>query len=261
MNTANSLLEKIEHALELDFGVIFGDSIEFFKKTWLQGFLLQLFTLFIILPVIVAFYIPLIIMVIAEQETGYNDFDTFNGFYRGMSVFYISSILLAVFIIGTLITALKASFFKIMRKLDNNEGVTTSDFFYFFKRKYLSKILVLTLVSILIVIPSALLCYLPLIYMLVPLSFFTIIFAFNPELSVRDIVKVSFKLANKKWLISFGLIVVSSILSTILGYIVCGVGLLFTYAFVYHPIYFIYKEVIGFNEQSVIDQIGITPVE
>jgi hypothetical protein len=76
------------------------------------------------------------------------------------------------------------------------------------------------------------------------------IFAFNPELSVGDIVSASFKLGHKKWLLSFGLLIVSGILAEIVGLLMCGIGVLFTAAFVYHPTYFIYKNVIGFENDS-----------
>ncbi len=109
------------------------------------------------------------------------------------------------------------------------------------------------LVSILIAIPSALMCYIPLIYMIVPLSFFPLIFAFNPELSIGDIVSVSFKLGHKKWLLAFGLIIVSSLLSQIVGMLLCFVGVLITAPFVYHPVYLIYKNVIGFENEDEIN--------
>ena len=72
------------------------------------------------------------------------------------------------------------------------------------------------------------------------------------------IVKASFKLGNKKWLLTFGLLFVSGLLAEIVGLLMCGIGILFTVAFVYHPTYLIYKDVIGFDEEHVIDEIGNT---
>lgn len=256
MSTINILLEKIEHAKALDFGTIFSESIELFKKTWLQGLLLQLFTIIIMLPLIIVFYIPFIGMIIAQQESGYSDPDTFNAFFASMSVLYILLIIVGVFVLGAISVALNAGFYRIMKKLDYNEQVTTPDFFYFVKEKYLRKAFMLMLITIVIAIPAALLCYIPLIYAIVPLSYFALIFAFNPELSVGDIVKASFKLGNKKWLISFGLIVVSSLLAQIVGFILCFIGVLFTAAFVYHPTYLIYKQAVGFEQQMAIEEIG-----
>jgi hypothetical protein len=256
MNKINTLSEKISNAKELDFGNIFSESIELFKKTWLQGFLLQLFTIIIMLPLITVLYIPLIGMIIAQAESGSSNPEDFNAFFAGMSIFYILFVVVGVLVLGSISVALNAAFFRIMKMLDHNEQVTTSDFFYFIKAKYLSKIFVLMLVSIGIAILAAILCYLPIFYVIVPLSYFSVFYAFNPELSVGEIVKTSFKIGNKKWLISFGLIFVSSLLAQIVGFLLCFIGVLFTATFVYHPIYIIYKSVIGFNEVSEIETIG-----
>lgn len=68
MNTTTTLLEKIENARDLDFGTIFGESIELFKKTWLQGFLLVLLTMAIMIPLFFMLYLPLIGLIIAQSE-------------------------------------------------------------------------------------------------------------------------------------------------------------------------------------------------
>ena len=96
----------------------------------------------------------------------------------------------------------------------------------------------------------------PYIYVFVPLAYFTIIFANNPELSEMEIVKASFKLGNKKWLITFGTMFVAGLLG-MLGIIGCGIGILFTMSIVYLPVFFIYKEVVGFDDSSEIEQIGV----
>ncbi|MFI1771988.1 hypothetical protein [Thalassobellus citreus] len=256
MNTINSLLQKIATAKHLDFGTIFSGSIELFKKTWVQGLLLQVFTLIVMIPLIVVLYIPLIGMIIAQQENGYADSEAFNSFFTGMSVLYVLFVVVGVFVLGAISIALQASFFRIMKSLDYNEQVATSDFFYFVKGKYLSKVFVLMLISILIAIPSALLCYIPLIYMMVPLSFFVVIFAFNPGLSIGDIVKVSFSLGNKKWGITIGLLIVSYVCMMVLTMLTCGLGGLVLQPFLFHPLYLIYKNVIGFDEKDAIDEIG-----
>ena len=255
MNTISSLQEKINNAKALDFGTIFSESIELFKKTWLQGFLLQIFTIVVMLPLIIILYVPLITMMIAQAESGYSDPNVYGDFFASMSILYICFVIIGVLVLGAVSVALNAAFFRIIKKLDHGEQVATSDFFYFLNGKYLSKTFMLMLVSILIAIPSALMCYIPLIYMIVPLSFFAMIFAFNPDLSVSDIVSISFKIGHKKWLLAFGLIFISSLLAQIVGFLLCGIGVLFTAPFVYHPVYLIYKEVVGFDNDDEIDII------
>ena len=255
MNTIITLSEKINNAKALDFGTIFSASIDLFKKTWLQGFLLQLFTVIIMAPLIIILYVPLITMLIANAQSGNYGSETYSDFFAGLSILYILFIIVGVFVLGAVSVALNAAFFRIMKKLDHDEQVSTSDFFYFLKGKYLRKTAVLVIASILISIPAALLCFIPLIYVMVPMSFFAIIFAFNPELSVGDIVRASFKLGHKKWLLTFGLMIVASLLSQIVGVLLCGIGALFTAAFVYHPTYLIYKEVIGFENDNEVETI------
>lgn len=257
MNTISNLLEKIQNAKTLDFGTIFGEAIELFKKTWLHGFLLQLFTILIMLPLIIIFYVPFIGLIVAQQESGYSDNQAIGNFFAGMSLLYILVVIVGVFVLGAVSVALNAGFYRIIKKFDYNEQVTTSDFFHFVKVKYLTKFLVLMLISMLIAIPSALLCYIPLLYVIVPISFFAIVMAFNPDLSVGEVVKVSFKLGTKKWGITLGLLIVASILSQIIGMLLCGIGILFTGAFPYHTTYLVYKNVIGFKDNDDINQIGL----
>jgi len=250
MNIIESILEKINRAERLDFGNILGESFELFKKTWIHGFILQLVLFIIMLPLIMVIYVPIFTVLIAQAKNGYADPDAFSGIFVGMSFFYILFLIVAIFALSAIQFALNAGFFRMMKKLDFGEIVQTSDLFFFFKTSYFSKTFLLVLASVGIAIIAALLCYLPIFYVMVPLTYFGFVFAFNPDLSVNDIIKISFKLGNKKWLISFGLMIVASLMSQIVGLALCGIGVLFTAAFVYHPFYLIYKSVIGFENET-----------
>ena len=244
----SSITEKINKAPDLDFGDIFNRCIELFKKTWIQGLLLQVFTVIVMLPLIIVFYIPFVLAMVAQAESGYvGGNGIYDTSFAGMSLITVVLFFAGMLVLGAVSVALNAGFYRIMKRLDHNQEVNTSDFFYFLKGKYLSKCFMLMLISILIAIPSALLCYIPLIYVMVPMSFFTAFFAFNSELSVGDIVSGSFKLGNKKWLITFGLMIVSGLCVSVISMLTCGLGSLFLAAFAYHPIYLIYKDVVGFS--------------
>lgn len=73
MTNSDSLIRKTETYKDIDFGDIFNKSIELFKKVWVQGLLLQLFTLAAMLPIIIVVYLPFIGAIIAEQESGFGD--------------------------------------------------------------------------------------------------------------------------------------------------------------------------------------------
>ena len=254
--TFQDIQTKINLNKSLDFGDIFNKSMELFKKSWVQGLMLQLCMIVLALPFIIIIYVPFIIMMIAQQESGYSDPESFSAFFAGFSLLYFLLIFVGILVMSAVQVAMYAGFFRMLRALDYNEPAKTSDLFYFLKGKYFGRILLLMLASIIIAIIAIVLCYIPIFYVMIPLSFFTIMFAFNPDLSTGDLVKLCFSIGTKKWLITFGLIFVASLLASVVGFLLCGIGAIVTTAFTYHPIYFIYKEVIGFKDQSEIQHIG-----
>ncbi|WMI68278.1 hypothetical protein [Mangrovimonas sp. YM274] len=109
----------------------------------------------------------------------------------------------------------------------------------------------LALISYGISLLAAMLCVLPIFYVIVPIALMNVVFAFNPEMAVGDIVKSSFNLGNKKWLITFGLIIISGLFAEVIGLILCGVGLFITASFSYLPAYYIYKDSVGFEPHEL----------
>ena len=253
MNKILMLSEKIRNAKHLDFGTILNEIIELFKKVWVQGLLLFLFSILIMLPIIILVYVPLIGVAMMESQGGTLDSEVFTGFFAGTSILYVLLIIVLFLILVAASSALIAGFYRIVKALDKGKGTTTSDFFYFFKTKYLTKLLLITLITISIAIGSALLCYLPLLYTMVPISYFLIVFAFNSEESVTNIVKIGFQLGTKKWGISIAVMLIVGLTTTMLGIITCGLGNLFLISLSYLPAYIIYKNVIGFEEDIDLD--------
>lgn len=99
-------------------------------------------------------------------------------------------------------------------------------------------------------------CILPVIYLSIPLSYIAVIYVFNQELSVREIIKLAFELGNKNWFVTFGLTIVLTILAYIGAIVTCGIGFMFTFSIILIPHYLIYKHAIGFEEINEIDSIG-----
>ena len=244
--------QKIDNAKDLEFGGIFNDSIELFKKTWVQGLVTLLLSVVLAIPVMMVFYIPLIFMGITDAYTNsYNAYDPYAQpdfspiMIVVMGIMYIF-LIVAMSAIGF---GLKAGFYRIC-KLKDMEEIGKEDYFYFFKKPYLGKTIKLALATTGISILAALLCVIPLIYAIVPLSYMVIFYAFNPDMSISDIINLSFKLGNKKWLITFGLLFIGGMLAGIIGFLMCFVGVYVTASFSYLPPYLIYKDIIGFNSDS-----------
>lgn len=248
----SEIQQKISNAPALDFGDIFNKSIELYKKSWLYAFLLQLIVLIITLPFIIVLYAPLVMAIVAQSESGRMDPDVFGSLFAGFTIFYLIIFFLGILAAAVFQLALHAAFFRILKQIDEGQEVKASDLFYFLKGKFFGSVTLLMLAIILISLIAALLCYVPLIYAMIPLSFFTIVFAFNPDLSIGNIVKISFNLGTKKWLISFGLFIVAYLLVIVLTLLTCGIGSLFLSPFIYLPLYFVYKQVVGFDDGYVV---------
>ena len=243
--TLQELQNKIQNAKPLDFGTIFNQSIELFKKVWVQGFIVLLLTMLIAVPFFLVIYIPLIVFgsIDSMEPNVFSDMEPF------AAVLFAILYLVVITAVNAIAFGFKAAFYRICKHKDL-DIMAKEDYFYFFKGPYLLKTIKLALAAMGIAIIAMLLCVLPIIYVSVPIYLMVVIYAFNPELSVSDIVKASFDLGNKKWLITFGLAIVTSFLAGIVGMLMCFVGVYITASFGYLCHYFIYKDVIGFDDEN-----------
>ena len=268
MHNFSSLQDKIINAKELDFGDILSMCFELFKKTWLQGFILLLIIFIVVIPIFIAIYIPIYSSIIEQVQNGdYDPNDAANVLLQTDSFRY--KILGLTFVMGLLTTTLVAGFYRIIKKIDLGDVFSASDFFYFFKGKYMGKIFAIAAFSFLVsLINFAFEKFLPpsmatLLSVILAISFsvystmFVLFFAFNPNLESNEIFSLSFNLGSRKWPLIFGLMFVTLIIGCF-GFILCFIGILFTISIIYLPPYLIYKEIIGFNEKSDIEKIGET---
>src|SRR5690606_20354026 len=141
---------------------------------------------------------------------------------KALASFYSSSALYGIpqnMLISTLNLAFVAAFYRICKQVVFGETLR-EDYFYFFKKEYFTKVFMLGIIYTGIVTIAQVLCFIPYIYVFVPLSYFAVILAHNPDLNEMDIVKASFALGNKKWLITFGTLLVA-VLIGMLGVIGC----------------------------------------
>jgi len=241
---------RVQHAKDLDFGDIFNKSIELFKKVWVQGLIMLILTMVIMIPLWFIMYLPLIAAGIIDSTA----LDLSNELSVVLMIPF--GILVFVFAIFSMAISfgMRAGFYRICKMKDLNE-TGPDDYFYYLKKPYLGKVIKLSLASFGIVLLATLFCVIPVIYVAIPISLMYVVFAMNPEMSVSDIIKSSFELGNKKWLLTFGLIIVAGLLSGIVGMLLCGIGVYITASFSYLPAYYIYKESIGFDNSEEQNQI------
>ncbi|TYA74891.1 hypothetical protein [Seonamhaeicola marinus] len=250
MNSLDALNKKIDNAPKLDFGDIISDAIELFKVVWLKGFLV------VLIIAGMAFGLSLVFQAIGLAPDPYVfmngiDIESFASYYSQNAIYSIPQNIA----LSSITIALLAAFYRICKQTVQGEK-SDDDYFYYFKNGYFSKALMLGIIYTAISTVAQMLLLLPYIYVMVPLSFFAIFFSNHPDLKEMEIVKLSFALGNKKWFIAFGTILVCFILG-FLGIIGCFIGILFTISIAYLPVFLIYKQVIGFDNTSEIDLIGL----
>ena len=249
MASIDSLLTKIKSAPRLDFGTIFSEAIDLFKKTWLYGLLYYFIIMIVTIPVSMMTNPSIFLMIRnLDRSEVWADQSAMGGLLVGP--FFLMS-MLGSFVSASLSILLLAGFLRIVRSLDFGQEPNGSDLFYFFKSDYIFKAMIMTLGIMIISAIALVLCILPIVYVAIGVSFCSYFFAFHPELNLGDIFKAAFALGHKKWWLTFGLVIVASILATTVGLLMCVVGLLITASFSVLPTYLIYKHVVGFDENNI----------
>lgn len=244
----NNILQKIETAATPDFGNLLSNSFNLFKKIWVDSLVHLLITMIAFLPFLVLIYLPFIPVLISSILGGsVVDFDPFMDYSILMILGYSILLFVIIIMLQGVSIAITAHFFQVCKNKDMETVSDTGGYFAFLKGNNFNKVFLLSLATFGISLAALLLCYFPIFYVMVPLQLIIVIFSFNDKLSVSEIIEISFKLGNKFWLLLFGLIIVSSIIAQ-LGVILCFVGLFITAYFVHIPIYYFYKETIGFKK-------------
>ena len=249
----SSLFDRIEKAPRPDFGDILSRSFKLYGDVWVEALVHCLITVLIAVPVALIVYIPLfpVYADILSEGRYAGEFDPSVPWLIG----YILAIFAASLIINVFVYAITAHFFAVLKKKDLGTQEDVGGYFSYLQGNF-GKLFVLNLASAGIAILAVALCYLPIFYVMVPLQLVVAIFAFNPGLSVSDMIRAAFRLGNRFWLIIFGLIILSSLIAQ-LGILLCGIGILATAFFTNIPIYYVYKDTVGFPEAASTADTGL----
>ena len=135
MYAVQTLLNKIQNSKSIDFGDLFNETLDVFKKVWVQGLLLQLFSLIIMLPFIIVFYVPYISLMIESSTNQSMDYTEFNEtLFEGFGLYMVLAYL-AIFVLSIASSLLYLGFYKIVKDMDRGNPFVVSDFFYFSNSK------------------------------------------------------------------------------------------------------------------------------
>ncbi|RMB56537.1 hypothetical protein EAX61_14100 [Dokdonia sinensis] len=250
----HELKEKIRQNNNISIGETLSESFNLYGSIFGNGLLLQVLTILVLYGLVILTYIPMMGSVFIMEDQVYDPSDdtyTVIGILWLILYFFIY-VIVAIFQVGLL-----SAFYNIMRLKDrgirSKKGV---NFGMFFKKQYFLKLTLIGVINLLMIGIGSILFVVPLFYVIIPVQFVVLLFAFNPELSVKQLYGLAFTLGTKKWGTTFLPFALLALIAS-LGIFVCGIGILATASLALVPAYLIYKGVIGFYEdEEAIASIG-----
>lgn len=253
--TYDQLISRIASAPAPEPGEVLTNAFELFKKAWLQGLVYILLSFVLVLPLVLIIYMPVVGLAVLGDAQGFDIEAQLNGMGWVAMLPFAGITAVGILLVHSLVMALQAGLYRSFHAVENGEEFRMGMLFDFLKWRHIRKTFVLALFALLIALLCLALCILPVLYVWVPLYFIAVVFAFNPELSASQIVQVAFKLGNKMWFVSFVLIILALVLSQMVSFFTCGVGVLFTSAFVYMTVYHIYKGVMNGDSEALATDV------
>lgn len=189
----------------------------------------------------------------AISQTG--DYDQLMTFYKeefSNPMFRVS--MLANLLVGSLVMPILYSIITMARKYDLKQSIQFSDIFVHYTDGKFAKLYVASLIISIVTSIGFTLCLIPGIF-IYGIWLLVIPFIIFADASIGEAFEASRKIAFKS-LGSFILAVLLIFAILLLGFIMCCVGLIAALPLVYVFIYVMYKEIVGFDDVSEIDQIG-----
>lgn len=174
---------------------------------------------------------------------------------------------LAFSLVAGLVSPIFAGIYRISYQIKREQPYSVLDLFVYYKQPYFvnlfiySFLLAFVVQYIGIIMNSAFPLFAGVgsiwlqIFLNVSLIFTAPLIVFG-DMKWIEAVKASFRISFKNWFFLMFVLGIGLIISY-LGVLLCGVGIIFTYSFLYVLIFVIYDDVIGFEEEKdVISEIG-----
>ncbi|MBC5862593.1 hypothetical protein [Flavobacterium turcicum] len=256
--TKKRLAEIKEQGYELDFGTVFNNTIENYKKiAWYGGLMIFVFfTLF-----------SLVLFGIAIAFIGFPELKAIlkpeNLQLETLPLEILLYVSVATVFIAAITCPFPAGLTKMAQSADKDEEFGIATMFQYYKAPYFVELLI---ASVLLAIVSSSIqntiafFQIPFLGYVISsilslFTFLTVPFIIFGNLKAVESIKASILVASKQPLTLLGLIVVSSIASWI-GFLGCCIGLVFTIPFVFSLYYVVYKEIIGIETPEDLEYNG-----
>jgi hypothetical protein len=252
----NKIDSKIQNGFTLDTGSLIDESIATFKKT----FLISGVAMILLIMVFAIIYGTLFAVIY-----GFSDLTSTMTLLQTSQSSVIG--LLSTVVITTLTSAffapVTAGFIHANHLAKNNQEIGINIFFEFYKSKFFKNIFISYLIlgfTTAILSAGLTLINLDFLSYIVQtiiglLSVFTLPLIIYGEQNFENAITKSIQLFFKQPLLIFVALLLA-VIGMLLGLFALCIGMIFTFPYYYSMIYAIYNQAIGFEEKSVIDEIG-----
>jgi hypothetical protein len=252
----NKIDSKIQNGFTLDTGSLIDESIATFKKTFLISGVAMI--LLIIVFAIIYGTLFAVIYGFSDLTSTMTQLQTSQSSVIG---------LLSTVVITTLTSAffapVTAGFIHANHLAKNNQEIGINVFFEFYKSKFFKNIFISYLIlgfTTAILNAGLTLINLEVLSYIVQsiiglISVFTLPLIIYGEQDFENAITKSIQLFFKQPLLIFVALLLA-VIGMLLGLFALCIGIIFTFPYYYSMIYAIYNQAIGFEEKSVIDEIG-----
>lgn len=261
MNTTKERIEKITtYGYELDFGTVFEQAFENYKKIALYaGLMLLVFWILISILFSAGLISYVGIEHIEEYTNKMKELSTLKVIPLDIALPLNGSIIL----ISALINPFMAGFLKMADCGEKGEEFHVSTMFTYYKSPYFIAIFIsvfiigITSTGIAMLLQSAGLEFVGTVTTLLIsfMTFMAIPLIVFEKLNAIDAIKSSISIVSKQPLVLLGLLIVAGI-GAALGIFGFCIGIFFTWPFLYSMNYTIYKNIFGNDYVSEIDELG-----
>jgi hypothetical protein len=262
-NIQQRIETTLQQGYKYDFDTFFKNGWELWKKTTLMmlGAILILAIPMVIIYMIAMPFLFGITSIEQFMDIAKSDPKYFQNLQK--SPMYLLKQMGVTLIFTTLFAPIHGGCMQLCRDADKGADMKFGTIFSFYKGKYYGRLLLTTLaVSVLTNLLNIGLGFIPIIGPLINLGCVLMIYSYcafvQPliifgDASIGEGFSYSFKLAGKKLGGILGLILLFGLLFAV-GFCVCGVGALFTFAFLPVCNYLLYKYAVGFPEDDLVKE-------
>lgn len=253
IKTTQDRIEEIKkNGYTLDFGNVFNHAFENYKKIALYGGLI-----FFVFAILMSLFALVVLFSIFDAETVLEKLKPENLQPENLS---LNSMLIfsgVSLLITCLLSPFSAGLIKMAYCAERDDEFHVSTMFEYYKAPYFKELFVATfLITIVNSILSGILNYIQIpvleVVFSVTIGLFTILMIpliIFGKLKAVEAIQASILIVSKQPLVIFGLLVVG-VIASLVGFIGCCIGIVFTIPFMYSLYYALYSEIIGFDPEN-----------